>query len=151
MEIPFVTIEGYKYLIKFSEISTGDKDYGVPIVDISISLLSKDIEINSFTTLSFFTNTINEYLSKNDVIIYYYCDRAPIQMRESRNQKMSPQEYRSRLFKTMFINRHLGNYYFKEIIISDPNEGDHFLALVSNISNQEIIENIGKDLWTWNK
>lgn len=118
-EIPFVTEEGYEYLVSFTEFSSKGIDYKIPIVDISITLMSGNIENNSIKTLNKFTDTIDDYLKQHNVVLYYYCDTAPIKMRANRKAIFLPQEFRSKLFSSMFNQRNFENYILKEIRITD--------------------------------
>lgn len=150
-EITFTTDEGYEYLIRFTEFPQNNFEYSICIVDVSIILMSDGVEKNSSKTLLFFSNSINEYLQKNDVILYYYCDTSEIQMRNNRNTKMLPQEFRSKLFSAMFDQRNFENYILKEIKVSDPTNGDHYLSLISHIKNTSRIEQIEQDILKFNK
>ena len=83
-EIPFETSEGYQYIVSFTEIQSIPKEYNIPLVSISIVLVSQNIETNSLKTLNKFIQIILAYLEQNDVIVYFYCDTAPIKIRKNR-------------------------------------------------------------------
>lgn len=150
-EIPFVTEEGYQYLVSFTKFSSNGVNYQIPIVDVSITLMSNDIENNSIKTLNKFTDIIDDYLKQHNVVLYYYCDTAPIKMRVNRKTQLLPQEYRSRLFSSMFNQRNFEDYILKEIRITDPEKGDHFTSLISNLNNIDKIQLIENDLQKFNK
>ncbi|QYS89717.1 hypothetical protein [Flavobacterium davisii] len=150
-EIPFVTEEGYEYLVSFIEFSANGIEYDIPIVDVSITLMSNDVENNSIKTLNKFADIIDDYLKEHNVVLYYYCDTAPIKMRANRKETMLPQEFRSKLFSSMFNQRNFENYVLKEIKISDSERGDHFTSLISNLNNIDKIQLIETDLQKFNK
>jgi len=150
-KIPFVTAEGYEYLVNFMEFSANGINYGIPIIDVSITLMSTNIEHNSIKTLNVFTDIIDNYLKQHNVVLYYYCDTAPIKMRDNRKNKLLPQEFRSKLFSSMFDQRNFDNYILKEIRITDLERGDHFTSLISNISNIDKVQLIENDLQELNK
>ncbi|HAT81658.1 MAG TPA: hypothetical protein DCS17_09950 [Flavobacterium sp.] len=150
-EITFTTDEGYEYLIRFTEFPQDNFEYNIHIMDVSLILMSDGVEKNSTKTLLFFSKCINEYLLKNDVILYYYCDTAEIQMRSNRNKKMLPQEFRSKLFSAMFDQKNFEYYILKAIKVSDPTNGDHYVSLISHIKNTRTIEQIEQDILKYNK
>lgn len=47
LEIPFETHEGYQYLVSFREFPSNQINYNIPLIDVSITLMSDSIEINS--------------------------------------------------------------------------------------------------------
>ncbi|WP_396212660.1 hypothetical protein [Flavobacterium sp.] len=151
LEIPFETEEGYQYLVSFREITSHQNDYGIPLIDVSIILMSLNIESNSYKTLNKFIEIIFGYLLKNDVIIYYYCDVVPIKIRENRNIKFSPQEFRFKLFSTMFSKRNSEEFYLQEIILNDKEENNHYTSLISRVENKDKVELVKSDVEKLNK
>ena len=98
-EVPFKTEEGYEYLVVFQEYSNYSSIFGIKIIDVSIILLNDEIEQNTYKSLIEFVKIINLYLEENqDIILYYYCDTLPIKIRANRKQKLSYQEFRSKIF-----------------------------------------------------
>ena len=150
-EVAFITKEGYEYLINFTEFPQNNFEYNIHIIDVSIILMSDSIENNSIETLIVFTNIINEYLIKNDVLLYYYCDTSDIKMRNNRKTKLLPQEFRSKLFSSMFNQKKLENYLLKAIKVSDLINGDHYLSLISHEKNIDKIVIIENDILKFNK
>ena len=69
LEVPFETEEGYQYIVSFREFHSKKSDYTIPLIDISITLVSLNIETNSLKTLNKFINIVLEYLEQNDVIV----------------------------------------------------------------------------------
>lgn len=151
LEIPFETIEGYQYLVSFREFPSNQINYNIPLIDVSITLMSDTIETNSLKTLNKFIQIVLDYLDKNDVIIYYYCDTAPIKIRETRKQKFSYQEYRFKLFLSMFTKQKSDTFYIQNIIINDKINGNHFTSLISRTTNKEKVEIVKSDLEKFNK
>ena len=68
LEVPFETEEGYQYIVSFREFPPNQLDYDIPLIDISITLVSSNIETNSLKTLNKFIKIVLEYLEQNDVI-----------------------------------------------------------------------------------
>uniref|UniRef100_UPI00404A625A hypothetical protein n=1 Tax=Flavobacterium sp. TaxID=239 RepID=UPI00404A625A len=151
LEIPFETDEGYQYIISFVEFQSSIRDYKIALVNISIVLVSTNIETNSIKTLNGFIDIVLDYLKQNDVILYFYCDTAPIKMRGNRNIKFSNQEFRFNLFLKMFNKLKPNMFYLQPVIIADIERGNHYTALISRISNQEKVESVKRDLETFNK
>jgi hypothetical protein len=150
-EIPFITEEGHQYLVSFVKFSANGIDYGIPIIDVSITLMNNEIEYNSIKTLNIFVDIIHNYLNQHNVVLYYYCDTAVIKMRINREEKLLPQEYRSKLFSSMFNKKKINDYLLAEIRISDPERGDHFTSLISSVNNADKINLIEDDLKKFNK
>ncbi len=151
IEIPFETEEGYQYLVSFREITSFQNNYDISLIDVSIVLMSSNIESNSYKTLNKFIEIILGYLLKNNVIIYYYCDVVPIKIRENRNIKFSFQEFRFKLFSTMFSKRNSEEFYLQEIILNDAEENNHYTSLISRIANKDKVELVKSDIEKLNK
>jgi hypothetical protein len=113
--------------------------------------MNNEIEYNSIKTLNIFVDIIHNYLNQHNVVLYYYCDTAVIKMRINREEKLLPQEYRSKLFSSMFNKKNIDDYLLAEIRISDPERGDHFTSLISSINNVDKIKLIEDDLKKFNK
>ncbi len=151
LEIPFETEEGYQYLVSFKEFPPNYTNCNIPIIDVSITLLSSNIESNSLKTLNKFISIVLDYLNTNNVIIYFYCDSSPIRIRQNRKKAYSNQEFRFNLFSTMFSKMNSTYFYLQEIIITDNTNGNHYTCLMSRISNQNVIELIKLELEKFNK
>ena len=151
LEVPFETEEGYQYLVGFREITPNKNEYDIPLVDVAIALMSPSIESNSYKTLNKFVDIIIEYIENNNVVIYYYCDVVPIKIRENRKEKYSPQEFRFRLFLTMFNKRNYKDFYLQDIILTDEKNGNHYTSLISRITNKNNVELIKTDIEKFNK
>ena len=151
LDVPFETKEGYQYIVSFREFPSNQNNYKIPLIDISITLVSSSIETNSLKTLNKFINIVLEYLELNDVIIYYYCDTASIKIRQNRTHKFSNQEFRFNLFQLMFNKMKSDAFYLQNIIITDKEKGNHYTSLISKISNKEKVEFVKLDLEKFNK
>ncbi len=151
LEVPFETEEGYQYIVSFREFPPNQIDYDIPLIDISITLVSSNIETNSLKTLNKFIKIVLEYLEQNDVIVYYYCDIAPIKIRQNRKQKYSNQEFRFNLFLLMFNKMKSDAFYLQDIIITDNENGNHYTSLISRTSNKEKVELVKLDIEKFNK
>jgi hypothetical protein len=151
IEIPFESEEGHQYLISFREFPTNQTNYSIPLIDTSITLMSSKVATNSLKTLNSFIKIVLDYLEKNDVIIYYYCDTSPINIRQTRKQNFSNQEFRFLLFELMFNKLKSEDYYLQNIIISDNVNGNHYTSLISRTANKDKIELVKLDIEKLNK
>ena len=151
LDFPFETEEGYQYIVSFRQFPSNQNNYKIPLIDISITLVSLNIETNSLKTLNKFIKIVLEYLEQNDVIIYYYCDTASIKIRQNRRQIYSNQEFRFNLFLLMFNKMKSDAFYLQNIIITDKQKGNHYTSLISRISNKEKVEFVKSDLEKFNK
>lgn len=151
LEIPLETHEGYQYLVSFKEFPHNQIEYEIPLIDVSITLMTSKIEINSLKTLNNFIKIILDYLEKNDVIIYFYCDTAPINIRKTRKQKYSNQEFRFHLFLMMFNKQKTVDFYLQDIVINDNTNGNHYVSLISKITNKTKVEKVKSDIEKFNK
>lgn len=138
--------EGHQYLIEYSAF---DKNLitdnlfrtDLDVVNLVITNSNEFEGINNAHTLFKISQSIKEYLEENNVILYAYCDNKEI-IRSKKNLKMLPQEFRSSLFSSMF-NRKSNRLFINErIIISDPENGDHYIHLISREENRDQIEAI---------
>ena len=151
LDFPFETEEGYQYIVSFRQFPSNQNNYKIPLIDISITLVSLNIETNSLKTLNKFIKIVLEYLEKNDVIVYYYCDTGSIKIRQNRRQIYSNQEFRFNLFLLMFNKMKSDAFYLQNIIITDKQKGNHYTSLISRISNKEKVEFVKSDLEKFNK
>ena len=146
-EITFTTDEGYQYLVSFSSYKEFSIQFNVNIIDVSIILMNKEIEKNTFKTLSKFIEIISEYLIDNpDVVLYYYCDTTPINIRKNRRENLTYQEYRSKLFAKLFEKANHSNFVARNYIIEDTENGNHYITLITNIKQTEIFDKIKFEL-----
>ena len=146
-EVPFKTEEGYEYLVVFQEYSNYSSIFGIKIIDVSIILLNDQIEQNTYKSLIEFVKIINLYLEENqDIILYYYCDTSPIKIRANRKQKLSYQEFRSKIFISLFKKFNSNNYIIQEIVVEDEESENHYASLISLQSNSKKIEKITVEL-----
>ncbi len=149
--VPFETEEGYQYIVTFTEFKTLDVKLGIPLVDVSITLLSANIETNSLKTLNKFIRIVLDYLNLNNVILYYYCDTSPVKIRRNRKEKFSNQEFRFNLFLKMFNKLKTDDYFLQAVVITDLQNGNHYTSLISKISNKENVELVTKELQKFDK
>ena len=148
-EIKFITDEGYEYLVVFQEYTEFSKNFNIPIVDVSIILMNSNIEQNTFKSLNQFIKIIKDYLGQNkELILYYYCDSAPIKIRTTRKIIISPQEFRNNLFSAMFNQYNPKNFIIRNFIAHDPDYGNHYTSLISNKSQIEKLDLVIKELET---
>lgn len=147
----FTTIEGIEYRIGFSPFNsllvptTIDK----PIIDVVIAV-EENKHVNNAGTLFAIPKIIKAYLAKNDVLLYCYCDSIEIS-RTNKHQSLTPQEYRNLLFQKMFEREAGLDFINKLIILTDLNNIDHYIIIISTISNLSAIEIAENELIKLNK
>lgn len=141
-QVSLTTDEGYEYLIVFQELTEFSTQYDISIVDVSIISLDEKIEQNSYKSLAHFISVINSYLQHYpETVLYYYCDSAPIKIRKSRKNKISPQEFRYNLFTTLFKRINPLDFNLYDVIVEDSMTGNHYTSLITHSKNdQKIIE-----------
>jgi hypothetical protein len=145
--IPYTTVEGFQYLIKFTEFNTKHlpETFTLPIVDITIEVMENPTQINNGKTLFHFSSTIQRFLDKNNSVLYFYCSNDPISKNKNR-QHISDAQFRSNLFCKMFEKQNLyNNFICENIIIKDPHNGDHHIHLISRLENETEIKTIIND------
>ena len=146
-EIAFTTDEGYQYLVSFSLYKEFSIQFNVNIVDVSIILMNKEIEKNTFKTLNKFIEIISEYLMDNsNVVLYYYCDTAPVNIRNNRKHTLTNQEFRSKLFTKLFEKANHSDFASRNFIIEDTENGNHYITLITNIEQIDIFDEIKNEL-----
>lgn len=140
--IPYLTVEGYEYLITFTEFNKDNlpKEFSLAIVDITIIAKNEMEKTNNGKTLLEFCSLINDYLNDNDVVLYFYCSNDPI-FKSYKRQNISNAKYRSQLFCKMFEKQNLNDSFICEnIIIKDSINGNHNIHLISKIHNEKEIK-----------
>lgn len=150
--VPFRTKEGCEYLIEFSlanELIIFPDSISINIVDVAITQLTVG-SVNNASTLFQIANIIKSYLEVNNVALYCYCDTKEI-LRSKSKKDMLPQHYRSLLFSRMFERNSNSEYINHVIVVKDELNGDHYINLIANKSNQSQLNTIEKELWKLNK
>ena len=140
--IPYITVEGYEYLIKFTEFNKNylPEEFSLPIIDITIVANGEMDNINNGKTLFEFSSLINDYLDNNDIILYFYCSNDSI-IKSHKRKDISNAQYRSDLFCKMFEKKNLDDSFICEnIIIEDSINGNHHIHLISKIQNEKEIK-----------
>jgi hypothetical protein len=136
--IPFTTKKGNEYLIKFDEFHHFHH-FSKPIIDIALVLVNNKANANTIGDLLQISSIIKNYIQDNDVILYYYCDHHSI---ERRKTEYTPQQFRFQLFNAMFKRINHSNFIKKDIIIEDKINGNHYISLISNIRNSEVLNDV---------
>jgi len=149
--IPLLTKEGYEYAIKFDVFypDAVPASINIPVIDITIELLSEVNPVNNAKTLFYISEIINNYMAENDVVLYCYCDNAPIQKGKNKTD-ITNQEFRSLLFIKMFEKQNNEEYLNEQIIINDEANGDHYIHLFSKLHNKPYIDIIATELQNFN-
>lgn len=141
--IPHNTIEGNEYLIKFEIFPSEQLPIMVNLPVISLTLVQVTSKgKNSRRFFNFLAQYIADYVIEFNVILYYYCDQAEIDMRGSRDY--TPQKYRHEVFEFAYNTIPSGTLARLPIIIKDEAFGDHYMTLVSSKENEEILNKLAE-------
>jgi len=148
--ISLETKEGHEYLIKLNpiDINVLPANVEIPVVDVTIELVNDVPVVNNAGTLFQIAAALNNYAACHNVILYCYCDSAPIQ---KRNPDLLYQAYRSQLFVKMFEKQNNEDYLNEKIIIEDPVNGNHYIHLFSKKNNKQALDSIANELMRLNK
>lgn len=151
--IPIDCKDGHQFLLKLTDCRNLPIDTDIEIVDIALIDASRSFGINNAGTLNKIASILLNFLEDNDVILYFYCAKDPIRIRKGRRE-ISYQQYRSRLFCSMFDRITIGyknRYINKSIVLRDSTYGDHYIHLISKVEYSKIIEHIDGQLDKFNK
>ena len=149
VSIPIDCPDGHQYLLRFEDFENPpmdiDAELGVKVVDISLVSESEVATINNIGTLNIISTTIFNFLDENDVVLYYYCSKDTIYQRTNR-KKIPPQQYRSKLFLTLFnkiIKKYQERDYInKPIIIPDELYGDHYIHFIAESKHSDKLDKL---------
>lgn len=150
-EIPFETPEANLYSLVFSvfELTT---DIGVPVIEVVLHLKKQRNKSNSVVVFNYIHRQIQQYLSENEVILYYYCDSSDIYYRNDRKRRFtSPQHFRSELFYTLFQKTKTDDLHIENIKIPNELHGNHFLSIIYKDKHQSKIALILKEIEQYQK
>lgn len=102
---PLNSEQGHKYVIElkeqsldFAEISLQDD---VKVYNITLVLSEPIDEVNNPATLFKIGHILLEFLNEHNCILYFYCSPNDDTL-TNKKREISPQEYRSRIFTTIF-------------------------------------------------
>lgn len=141
----FESLEGHEYIVKFDIFNISELNVSVPIINITLVLVNEKEKSCTIHALNKLTSIVLEYLESNNVILYYYCDSYPIKMRIRQNE-LSPQKFRSQIFKMLFQRCNSDSYILQNIEIRDNENGNHYISLISSSKNKAdllYLKNIG--------
>ncbi len=145
------SVEGHKYVLGFSSFDSIQLPDTITKEIIEVVIAIEDYKgINNAKTLFTFTTHIKSFLVKNDVILYSYCDNKHIE-RGERHQHLTPQEYRSLLFKTMFNKDNGKEFINKPIELTDVNNEKHYIHLFARAESIKEIEIVCNEIYKLNK
>jgi len=141
--------EGHQYLIKFTNCNNLPIVLDVEVVNIDLTLVSNNTPINNAGTLNKIALMVFNFLDENDVILYFYCSKEDINRRNNKTS-ITPQEYRSLLFSTMFekITKTTKDKTFinKPIILKDQEWGDHYLHFIAESKYSEKMDSLKEQM-----
>ena len=105
-----------------------------------VSLLRKsDYSGVDRNALRLISRMLFDFMADNpDNIIYFYCDDFNELPRSGRHARMSPQEYRSRLFSALFddeTRRHGAGLYVDDVLTFDVDGDTKFIHLIYATAN----------------
>lgn len=143
--VPYTTREGNNYLIKFEIFPCSSLPLSIEIPVIILTLVQVDkLEQNGHGFFKYLAQYVCEYLNEFDVILYYYCDHADIEMRKTRC--FSPQQYRNEIFWKVYESIPNNPLYRLQIYIADNKYGDHYISLISQMKNQETLDKLKEEI-----
>ncbi len=82
----------------------------------------------------------------SNVVLYYYCDTAPVNIRNNRKETLTNQEFRSKLFAKLFEKANHSDFVSRNFIIEDSDNGNHYITLITNIAQTDIFDEIKYEL-----
>jgi len=143
--------EGHEYVLGFSSFDSILLPDSITKKVIEVVIAIEDYKgINNAKTLFTFTKHIKSFLAKNDVILYSYCDNKHIE-RGERHQHLTPQEYRSLLFQTMFNKDNSEEFINKPIELTDVSNEKHYIHLFARAESRVELEIASNGLYKLNK
>ncbi|WP_125721667.1 hypothetical protein [Flavobacterium ustbae] len=151
---PYITSTGTEYIIKFKEtpnIFPGAENLSVPLIEVIIFTAESIEVIQTSTTLLELVAMIRAKADLLDAVYYSVCSDKMI-LRSEKRMAMSHQEYRSHLFKSMFLKANADKKYInREIIISDPKAGNQYIHLMTGTQNLSAMDIISEELKKYDK
>ena len=107
-----------------------------------VSLLRKsDYSGVDRKALRLISKMLFDFMADNpDNIIYFYCDDFNDLPRSGKHMKLSPQEYRSRLFSALFADetrRHGAGMYVDDVLSFDVGGENKFIHLIYGTANAD--------------
>lgn len=148
--IPFTSCNNHKYLIKLEEFYSGI-NFSLPVVNITLVLIDTKDNVIEFKDLIAIAKIIVDYIKKNDVILYYYCDHTSEDITLSkRHEQMLPQEFRSRLFSLMFSFMKRDDILKDEIVIKDENQIPHYISLIAREEHKSSLTEVNVEIQKMN-
>lgn len=122
----------------------------IELYDVVLERVSGN-DTSSARVLSTISSCLKVFLMDNpNAILYFYCDDMHDIARGENHQCYSPQEYRSRLFSTMFDaekERHDGALPFvNNKIVINTSEGRAFIHLITHECNKYAAEIVSREI-----
>ena len=147
--IPYESSVGSKFLISFKDFKR--QDFSLPVVDVSIILFEPTNKGLTLKDLISITRIIKEFLNKNRVILYYYCDTSSDDIFISKkNSVMKPQEFRHKLFNSLFCLMKSTDFVKDEIIIDDPENNTHYISLMTRVTDKTSLTEVSIEVQKMN-
>lgn len=120
--------QGNLYVIKFGLFPENTIGIDIPLVDVSLDAITIN-QKPSLPSLAGTCEIVIDYLQNRDAILYfYYARRDDLSVRD---RKISPQEYRSKLFNRL-IDRYAPTGFVKRNLRIKDESYDHFITLITH-------------------
>ena len=141
--IPYTSSVGSQFLINFKEFES-QEDFSIPVIDVSLILVVDKEEAIGMKDLIAISRIVRDFLNDNKIVLYYYCDHSSDDIFISeRHETMSPQEFRSNLFSSIFNFINVANFVKDQIIIGDKNSADaHYISLITKVEDKSSLTEI---------
>lgn len=117
------------------------------VCDVSLERVS-DYSGVDHKALHLISHMLFDFITQNpDNIIYFYCDDLHDLQRSRKNAKITPQEYRSRLFSALFAQetKHQGTEgYIDDVISFEVDDVPRFIHLIygrENTAKADVLKN----------
>lgn len=124
------------------------------VCDVSLERVSEFDSVDH-KALHLISHMLFDFIERNpDNIIYFYCDDLHDLPRSKHNQKLLPQEYRSRLFSALFAaetKRQNVSCYVDDVIEFDLGDDKRFIHLIYDKGNTPKADVLKSELDKFNK
>lgn len=146
--VPFSSSVGSKYLINFKDFPY--QGFSLPVLDVSLVLVEPSNQLLGLNDLFTISKIILDFINKNDVILYYYCDINADIFMSKRRSLMQPQEFRHNLFNALFSYMKQDNLVKDEIIIDDPGVNTHYISLITKVEHKSSLTEVSIEVQKMN-
>jgi hypothetical protein len=141
IDIPFTTDKEHQYVIQFRENNPEylPENFEMTVVGVVIETKELPEQTNDIKTLYQIANILHSYLKTHDVILYAICSSTEIN-KSARRAHLSNQQYRSKLFDTIFQKVDTTGLEMKNLEIAEDDGDIEYFHLISFDKNHESME-----------